>query len=108
MIMNFPVYVNPLIPEVRENNTQYSHFYITGNTIVSNTKTSRLMLFRDTIVCCENHITSTLCGKNVDVCNITVGTTDVCNITVGTTRPYGHRFALKTTLHFVHTTKEQR
>ena len=98
MIMNFPVYVNPLIPEVRENNTQYSHFYITGNTIVSNTKTSRLMLFRDTIVCCENHITSTLCGKNVDV----------CNITVGTTRPYGHRFALKTTLHFVHTTKEQR
>lgn len=49
MILKFPVYVNPLIPEAGKN-TQYSHFYITGNTIVSITKIKSLMLFRDTIV----------------------------------------------------------
>jgi hypothetical protein len=90
--------VNPLIPEGGENNTQYSHFYVTGYTIVSITKIKRLMLFRDTVVVyCENRITSTLYGKN----------SDVFNITVGITRPYGQHVALKTTLHFVHTTKEQ-
>jgi len=56
------------------------------------------MLFRDTVVVyCENHITSTLCGKNADV----------FNITVGTTRPYGHRFVLNTTLNIVHTIQGQ-
>lgn len=49
MILKLPVYVNPLIPEAGKNNTQYSHFYITGNTIVSITKIKRLMLFRKTI-----------------------------------------------------------
>jgi len=33
------------------------------------------MVFRKTVVVyCENHITGTLCGKNADVFNITVGT----------------------------------
>ena len=44
---DFPVYVNSLISEVGENNTHYSRFYITGNTIVSITKIKLLMLFRD-------------------------------------------------------------
>jgi len=56
------------------------------------------MIFMDTIVVyCVNHITSTLCRKNPDV----------FNIAVGTTRPYGHRFALKTTLNIVHTVQGQ-
>jgi predicted Zn-dependent protease with MMP-like domain len=40
---------------------------------VTATKPNRLMLFRETVaVCCENHTehTNTLCGQNVEFCNM--------------------------------------
>lgn len=84
MLLNCPLYMNILMPEVGINNVQNSHLFITRN-LVSIAQTRCIMLFRGTVVVYfENHNKNILCRR----------TAVVFSIKINTTHLYGHHCAL--------------